>query len=279
MALPRRCLVLRRGGLGDTLLMVPVLRAVAREHPAIRLEFTGVREFADVLVAYGIVAVARSSEDLALWSPELARQRLAGFHHIVADDARVQTAAPTAACVQVFEPRPRDRTPLSQQIAAQLGLALHLPGDANLQVASADPRGPFVLAPGSGALAKNWPRAHWLELAAALPRDRELEVVVGPTEQERDDPRAWPWPRAVTFLADLSVVHLAQRLAAAAAFVGNDSGPTHLAAMLGLRTVALFGGGDAAVFGPLGPRVVVVQGERADIATITPEQVAAVVLR
>jgi ADP-heptose:LPS heptosyltransferase len=83
----------------------------------------------------------------------------------------------------------------------------------------------------------------------------------------------------VTFLAELSVVQVAQRLAAAAAFVGNDSGPTHLAAMLGLPTVALFGGGDAAVFGPLGPRVMVLQGDRGELAAITPEQVAAVVPR
>lgn len=278
MALPRRCLVLRRGGLGDTLLMVPVLRALSRAHPAVRLEFAGVREFADVLVAFGVVAAAHSSEDFALWSPDRARQRLDAFDHIVAEDASVQLAAPEATRVQVFEPRPQDRRPLPVQIAAQLGLTVRLPDDASLGAAAAT-SGACVLAPGSGARAKNWPRAHWLALAAALPRDRELAVVVGPTEQERDDPRAWPWPRAVTFLVEQTVVQLAQHLAAAVAFVGNDSGPAHLAAMLGLPTVALFGGGDAAVFAPLGPRVVVLQGDRGELAAITPKQVAAMVLR
>lgn len=276
MPTPRRCLVLRRGGLGDTLLMVPVLRALARVHPGARIEFAGVREFADVLVAHGVVAAAHSSEDLALWAPARARERLAPFDLVVTDDAAAHDAAPAA--VLGFEPRPRDRRPLPLQIAGQLGLAVQLPQDAMLRVVGPTaPSGACVLAPGSGARAKNWPREHWLALAASLPAAVAIAVVVGPTEQERDDPRRWPWPRAVAFFADLTVVQLAQRLAAAATFVGNDSGPTHLAAMLGLRTVALFGGGDAAVFAPLGERVVVVQADGGQLAAITPAQVAQLV--
>ena len=43
-------------------------------------------------------------------------------------------------------------------------------------------------------------------------------------------------------------------------FVGNDSGTTHLAAMLGAPTVALFGPTDPAVWAPTGPRVRVLGG-------------------
>jgi ADP-heptose:LPS heptosyltransferase len=53
---------------------------------------------------------------------------------------------------------------------------------------------------------------------------------------------------------------VAARLAAAAAFVGNDSGTTHLAAMLGAPTVAIFGPTDPAVWAPTGPRVRVLGG-------------------
>ncbi len=49
-------------------------------------------------------------------------------------------------------------------------------------------------------------------------------------------------------------------LSECALYVGNDSGITHLAAGLGVPTVAVFGPTDPAVWRPLGPRVRVVRG-------------------
>lgn len=43
-------------------------------------------------------------------------------------------------------------------------------------------------------------------------------------------------------------------------FVGNDSGPTHLAAMLGVPTVAVFGPTDPSARVPVGQHVRVVGG-------------------
>ncbi|MFN9949074.1 MAG: glycosyltransferase family 9 protein, partial [Planctomycetota bacterium] len=166
-----------------------------------------------------------------------------------------------------YEPRPRGRSPWPQQLAATCGVTLRWPDDAALAPAPPPPAAgaPIVLAPGSGGRAKCWPRTHWLQLAAGLAAgpvaaDRPLAVLVGPVEAERDDPRAWPWPTAVSFLADLPLPVVAARLAAAAVFVGNDSGTTHLAAMLGAPTVALFGPTDPAVWAPTGPRVRVLGG-------------------
>jgi len=40
-------------------------------------------------------------------------------------------------------------------------------------------------------------------------------------------------------------------------FVGNDSGITHLAAVMGVRTLAVFGPTNPAVYKPVGPAVTV----------------------
>jgi hypothetical protein len=48
---------------------------------------------------------------------------------------------------------------------------------------------------------------------------------------------------------------LAAMLCGARAFVGADSGPAHLAAQLGVPTLALFGPTDPAIWAPIGPRV------------------------
>jgi len=47
----------------------------------------------------------------------------------------------------------------------------------------------------------------------------------------------------------------------AGCFVGNDSGPTHMAAMLGIPTEVIFVSTDARIWKPLGPRVKLLGGE------------------
>ena len=57
----------------------------------------------------------------------------------------------------------------------------------------------------------------------------------------------------------LSIGALASLLRRCAAYLGNDSGVTHLAALAGVPTVALFGPSDPARWSPLGPRVTVLR--------------------
>jgi ADP-heptose:LPS heptosyltransferase len=61
-------------------------------------------------------------------------------------------------------------------------------------------------------------------------------------------------------LTDLSALHA--QLAPAALFLGNDSGPTHLAAQVGLPTLALFGPTDPQRWRPVGPAVTVLAPPR-----------------
>lgn len=61
-------------------------------------------------------------------------------------------------------------------------------------------------------------------------------------------------------LKDLDLLTLAGVLAQASLFVGQDSGVTHLAGLMGVRTVALFGPTDPARWAPSGTKVTVLQG-------------------
>jgi ADP-heptose:LPS heptosyltransferase len=287
-ALPaiERGLVVRRGGLGDTLLMLPILRALRRAAPRAELHLAGVREFAEVLVDAGAAARAISSEDLGLWSLHghdasrgaATRGRLGQYAWIVADDPAVAAAAMgSGARVQAFDPRRLDGSaPFARQIAAQLDLELHWPRDAWLADAARTPLpdAPIVLAPGSGGHGKCWPREGWHALAARLAAEgRALRVLFGPAELERDDVRAWSWPAAVGFVDGVPAIGLATSLRACAAYVGNDSGPSHLAAMLGVPTVAVFGPTDPKVWTPQGPRVRVVGGDGRALRDVAVDEV------
>jgi heptosyltransferase-2/heptosyltransferase-3 len=112
--------------------------------------------------------------------------------------------------------------------------------------------------PGSGGAAKCWPLENYLDLADRI-RGRGLAVVfiLGPVEQDlwAEDGRIEQladWP----VITDASISVLAGLLAQAAGFVGNDSGPAHLAGAAGTPTLALFGPTNPTQFAPLGPRVV-----------------------
>ena len=116
--------------------------------------------------------------------------------------------------------------------------------------------------PGSGGVHKCWPLKNFCRLGALL-ADRGYQVVfvIGPAEQERWPEETIAQVRAqVPILHDLSLEELAGVLGCCAAYVGNDSGVSHLAAALGVATVAVFGPSQPRHWRPLGHKVRLCQG-------------------
>ena len=70
-------------------------------------------------------------------------------------------------------------------------------------------------------------------------------------------------------LSGCTLVELATVLSACRAFIGNDSGVTHIAAAVGLPTIALFGPSDADRWGPRGPHVSVIKAPEGNIDCIS----------
>jgi len=63
-------------------------------------------------------------------------------------------------------------------------------------------------------------------------------------------------------LTDLSMTQVVWLLSCSDGFIGNDSGITHVAAGMGIRTVVVFGPTNPAVYKPIGPAVTVFAGGR-----------------
>jgi heptosyltransferase-1 len=110
-----------------------------------------------------------------------------------------------------------------------------------------------ALAPGAGWGAKRWPAAKFGQLAQEL-HARGFDVVVSAA-------REWePLANLIVAASGGTARAIACDLAGLIALlrqssllVGGDSGPTHLAAALGVPLVALFGPTDPARNGPWGP--------------------------
>jgi ADP-heptose:LPS heptosyltransferase len=130
---------------------------------------------------------------------------------------------------------------------------------------------PVVIHPGSGSPEKCWPFENYVDLAARL-RDsgRSVRFILGEVEQER-----WSADRMSAIGAAGEVrrpqtyVELLNELASAGIFLGNDSGPGHLAGIIGVPTISIFGSAsDPTRWKPLGPRVRVLQGRPIDQITV-----------
>ena len=123
-----------------------------------------------------------------------------------------------------------------------------------------DPAGPWIVHPGSGGRDKCWPAERTAELVDRLREaGTPVRVVFGEAEAQRwSDAERSRWVQRYDARGCGSLNQLIEQLRDAAGYVGNDAGPTHLAAQLGLPTVALFGPSDPRVWAPRGPAVTVV---------------------
>ena len=86
-------------------------------------------------------------------------------------------------------------------------------------------------------------------------------ILEGPADQQAVGKLLSQLSNKPPVLRSLSLPLLAGVLSRIELFLGHDSGVTHLSALLGAPTVALFGPTSPARWAPRGPHVVVVQGE------------------
>ncbi len=274
-SIPRRILVVRGGAIGDFVLTLPVLPALRAAHPQAGLAVLGSRECGELAVAGGLADEARCLEGRE-WAgffvedgvcDEGAREWLAGFDWVISflhDPDGVFETNVRAACDARFVVgchRPLDGA--GESAAKVLLRALEPLGitDAcavpKLKLSPTEPSEPkgdvLAVHPGSGSEAKNWPEENWAEFLSQWleQTDAELLLVGGEAEAERVARLSARLPRARhRVLLHAPLVEVARALSGCRAFVGHDSGITHLAAAVGLPGVVLWAATDAVVWRP-----------------------------
>jgi ADP-heptose:LPS heptosyltransferase len=121
----------------------------------------------------------------------------------------------------------------------------------------------LALAPTANWSGKVWPAERFVALARALLAGPlaggRVAVFAGPGEAERAlaAPVLAGLPRAIDLAGRLTLPEAAACFARCALFVGNDSGPMHLAAAAGAPTLGLFGPAHVAEYAPAGRRAAV----------------------
>jgi heptosyltransferase III len=273
----RRVLVIFPGALGDLMCLMPALGAISRRHPRASIEVMARLELARLVAGRSVVVRGHSidaREVGELFADEAsggARRFFGEFDRVysffASDDSRFRTrlAAATDGEVSFHLFRPGREGHVSAGYLRAIGEAV-LPMDARLEPTSDDlaaaarvlPRlkcvssNLIVIFPGSGSPGKNWPAEKFAALASKLALSNRVSVVVilGPAETSIE-----PVFReaGVPLLKDLDLPTVAAIARPASAFVGNDSGVSHLAAAVGTAGVVIFGATDPARWRPMGP--------------------------
>jgi heptosyltransferase-2 len=272
----RRIAVLRLSSLGDIVLTLPVVEALARAWPGAELHYWLKEEYTDLVRSHPAVAHvrrlerdARRLEDLVSMSAELEDcDLIVDLHGSLR--TRVLTLRQRALVLRVRSRRldrarwvharwsrpprlPHAIARYAEPLGA-LGLAVTTPPRVHVEPeaeawargegwAFAAGRRRVALCPGALHASKRWPEASWLELDARLAAAGAARLVLTTEPERRALPRL-----AARVASEPAADWAVGPIARAAALLGecpvavtHDSGLMHLAAARGARVVALFG--------------------------------------
>jgi len=264
--LPRgsRIAILRLRSLGDCVLTTPALDILKRFRRDLRLAIFVENRFRELFEGNPdldeihppeLAALRRFRPQLCLnlhggtrsaWMTELSGARYrAGFGHYrqqfvynvhipraqetLQVDRTVHTAEHLASAI-FFLGAPVGEIPRAKLVAGGAGALTLEPRAAVIHAVAATPQ-------------KTWPAEHFLAIAAHLGQSGLSPVFIG-----AGDDNLAPFRQFRTLQSSLSEIK--RLLASAALFVGNDSGPAHMAAAFGVPSIVIFGPSDLAIWGP-----------------------------
>ena len=156
----------------------------------------------------------------------------------------------------IARPEPQAHRYESWRVIAR-ALNIQLPPRDKISLPGVQGRETVLIHTGAGQPVRVWPLEHYQRLAARLRREKiQTQIACDP------DQRAW-WLRAgeAKVATPSTVTELLALIDQAGAFIGNDSGPGHLAAFCGVPTFTIFGPQLPEWFAPLHPAAEWIEGK------------------
>jgi ADP-heptose:LPS heptosyltransferase len=289
----RTIVIIHPGGLGDVLLAVPAMVQLRTRFPEHRLVLCAEDQPAKLLLACRIIEAWSSVQgrasaelfagadsvtgrlrswlqacDLAIgWMQDLDGRlsetlKAVGAREVIVRSPFSTVIHATHQCDRFLESI--NAAPSDDEGDVRLTVTeslLHL-GRACLEAEGLVSGRPFiVIHPGSGSAHKCVAPEVLASLVISVQNLGATPVVLqGPADQEAVERLLQLGVDPPTVLKGVDILTVAGVLALARLFVGQDSGVTHLAGLIGASTVALFGPTDPNRWAPRGAHVTVVQG-------------------
>jgi heptosyltransferase III len=277
---------IRPAPLGDSLLVFPILAALRTKYTNSHITFLGSPAVLPLAKAWGLADAAIDPADVQ-WHELVS---LAGIHSpalrdllVEADliicwlddsDGWVKNALLAIGVKNYIIAPEREALNGTKHIVEQLAEPLDLPPLGTGFVApSGKGKGfcsynaPIAIHPGSSDEGRRWPAASFAAVINQLLRlQQPVLLLAGPSETEvlkEVQKRLSYSPKAglLTILQNVPLLEVVQQLRQCRGFLGNDSGISHLAGMLGIPTLVLFGWSNPLTKHPVGPFVETLQAQ------------------
>jgi ADP-heptose:LPS heptosyltransferase len=282
--LRRNVLIFHQAALGDFVVSWPLALALGRLHPQSRIIYVTPGEkgkLAEKALRTESLDVETGWHHLfgdAASLPEPAKKTLQNAHSIFSfvanpNDAwsnNVRALAPEAQ-LHSLQLRPPDDSDFSGHISQWLGdqlapaPAVKTAFDQIMRSVAQrgvgykrSPEGTICVHPGGGAEKKRWPAKHFVQLVRKLVKARHpVRVLIGEVEREQLPKEDLDHFAAVAQVVEpKTYVDLLDHLGRADALLCNDTGPGHLAGIIGTPTFSIFGpASNPDRWRPLGPHV------------------------
>jgi ADP-heptose:LPS heptosyltransferase len=256
-----RVAVIRLRSLGDCVLTTPALEILKNSRPDLQVAVVVEPSFAPVFEGNPDVSaiLGPGMREIVRWRPRLCLNLHGGIRSLrltLLSSARVRAGFGHfryAAGYNVRIPTAQEILGVSRKVhtAEHLASAIFHLGAAPCEIprskllADGDAAGLrsryAVIHPLASAPDKTWPAGRFIEVARRL----KLEAVfIGGPGEDLD-----PFGEFRT-VAGAPLAEIKALLSRASLFIGNDSGPAHMAAALRVPTVVVFGNSDPEIWGP-----------------------------
>lgn len=283
---PRRVLIVRMSSLGDIVLTEPVVASLSEALPGVEIGFAVKASYADLVSGNPSLSRLHLLQEggvgaLASLCREVRRARydaVVDLHRNLRSavvsawsGAPVRTGYRKRELVDTLRVRFgrgafRARRRLVErylEALEPLGVraqyrrpVFHMPSGAmeaareRLAAAGLRERAYVVVAPGAIWATKRWPAERFAEVMARLKRERGLDALLigAPAERALCEEVAVGVEGARVLAGETPLSEMAGIISLASLYVGNDSGPTHVAMALSVPTVAIFGPTDPGQF-------------------------------
>jgi heptosyltransferase III len=282
-------LIVRPGAIGDVLLTFPVLKALREQYAGAHFTLVSNAQVLPLAMEFGVAEKAFDFQDIQ-WSElfsttgictlsmrDLLEQTDLAICWLRDPDGIIEHNLKTAGVKYVViapgRPPEGQRIHIVNYLAHTIGLPDVMAQFSTLSSMQAfnpipkDLTNRFVaIHPGSGAAQKCWPISRFAAVIRRLwQQNHSILLLSGPADAERvhdllQQLSSPPTPEMLKMLINEPLLEVACHLQQSRCYLGNDSGITHLAAMLGVPTIAIFGPTDPTVWRPMGPSVKVLQG-------------------
>lgn len=113
----------------------------------------------------------------------------------------------------------------------------------------------IIIHPGSGSMKKVWPIENFLYITKKfLEENRKVKIILGEAEEKKEF-SVFIDLEGINLKRNLPLKEVINELLEGIVYIGNDSGISHLSALLGIPTVVLFKETDPKIWAPKGNKV------------------------